>query len=173
MLTGTPDLGWSDTLAFLTLPLILYATQSITSKTMVAPRDETKEMTEQEAFSLSLTNNLPFVTAFFSLNVPAGLAVYWIINNIITTGITLLVQNQFVGEQMPPEVDLMMAVVDAPVMNNPGSSELRNMMMLEESKKDGLGGALQAIDDTMSQSQAAEDEEEDTDDDKKKSSTEK
>lgn len=28
---------------------------------------------------------LPFMVGYFSLNVPSGLGVYWIINNIVTT----------------------------------------------------------------------------------------
>lgn len=123
-------------------------------------------MTDQEEFSQRLVNNLPFVTAFFSLNVPAGLAVYWIVNNIITTGITLLVRNNFKDEEMSPEVALMMAEVDAPVVvkkvkGPSGSSELRKMAMLEDSKN-GLGGALQAMDETIKQAERdAEDEDDD------------
>jgi hypothetical protein len=122
---------------------------------MAAPRDASKPMTEQEQMSQSIVNNLPFITAFFSLNVPAGLAVYWIINNILTTGITLLVRNQFKDEVMPAEVDMMMAEVDAPVLvkkqkNAPGSSELRKMALIEDNKKEsGFGATLQAIEATM------------------------
>jgi hypothetical protein len=121
-------------------------------------------------------NNLPFITAFFSLNVPAGLAVYWIINNILTTGITVLVRNQFKDEVMPPEVDMMMAEVDAPVVvkkvkNAPGSSELRKMALIEDNKKEsGFSSTLQAIEATMnnegtSSSSTSDDEDEDDDDD--------
>lgn len=143
---------------------------------MAAPRDETKPMTEQELMSQSIVNNLPFITAFFSLNVPAGLAVYWIINNILTTGITLLVRNQFKDEVMPAEVDMMMAEVDAPVVvkkakNAPGSSELRKMALIEDNKKDsGFSSTLQAIEATMnndgsSSNTASDDDDEDEDDD--------
>ena len=135
---------------------------------MAAPRDTSKEMTEQEQMSQSLVNNLPFVTAFFSLNVPAGLAVYWIINNILTTGITLLVRNNFKDEQMPPEVAVMMAEVDAPVIikkpkNAPGSSDIRKIAMMEDKK----GSTLQAMEDTMNgvKSSSENDDEDDEDDD--------
>ena len=133
--------------------------------------------------SQSIVNNLPFITAFFSLNVPAGLAVYWIINNILTTGITLLVRNQFKDEVMPAEVDMMMAEVDAPVLvkkqkNAPGSSELRKMALIEDNKKEsGFGATLQAIDATMNEGNSSgkttdDDDEEEVDtsaaDDEKK-----
>jgi 60Kd inner membrane protein len=173
---GTPELGWTDTLAFLSLPVLLFASQSFSSKVMAAPRDESKPMTEQELMSQSIVNNLPFITAFFSLNVPAGLAVYWIINNILTTGITVLVRNQFKDEVMPPEVDMMMAEVDAPVVakkvkNAPGSSELRKMALIEDNKKEsGFSSTLQAIEATMnnegtSTSSTADGDDEDEDDD--------
>ena len=172
---GSPELGWTDTLAFLSLPVLLFASQSFSSKVMAAPRDESKPMTEQELMSQSIVNNLPFITAFFSLNVPAGLAVYWIINNILTTGITLLVRNQFKDEVMPAEVDMMMAEVDAPVVvkkvkNAPGSSELRKMALIEDNKKEsGFSSTLQAIEATMNSegsggSTASDDDDEDDDD---------
>lgn len=82
---------------------------------MAPPKDPLKVLTEQEQISQSLVNNLPFVIAFFSLNVPAGLAVYWIINNLLTTGINLIVKNQFKDDVMPAEVAQMMAEVNAPV----------------------------------------------------------
>ena len=109
---------------------------------MAAPRDETKPMTEQEEVTQRLVNNLPFITAFFSLNVPAGLAVYWIINNILTTGITLLVKNNFKDNEMPFEVAEMMAVVDAPVIikkaKSPnGSSDVRKLAMMEDKAAEG------------------------------------
>lgn len=125
--------------------------------------------------SQSIVNNLPFITAFFSLNVPAGLAVYWIINNILTTGITLLVRNQFKDEVMPAEVDMMMAEVDAPVLvkkqkNAPGSSELRKMALIEDNKREsGFGATLQAIEATMNEGNSSsgkttDDDDEDDDD---------
>ena len=139
---------------------------------MAAPRDASKPMSEQELMSQSIVNNLPFITAFFSLNVPAGLAVYWIINNILTTGITLLVRNQFKDEVMPAEVDMMMAEVDAPVLikkpkNASGSSELRKMALIEDNKKEsGFSATLEAIDATMNNgnSKATDDDEDDDDD---------
>ena len=136
---------------------------------MAAPRDETKPMTEQEEVTQRLVNNLPFITAFFSLNVPAGLAVYWIINNILTTAITLLVRNNFKDEQMPLEVAEMMAIVDAPVIikkpkNLPGSSDLRKLAMQED--KESKGTTEEDDDDDE------EDEDEDDDEEEKEDTSE-
>ena len=135
---------------------------------MAAPRDETKPMTEQEEVTQRLVNNLPFITAFFSLNVPAGLAVYWIINNILTTGITLLVRNNFKDNEMPFEVAEMMAVVDAPVIikkaKSPnGSSDLRKLAMLEDKAEEGA---------TDEDDDDDEDDDEDDEDEEKEDTSE-
>ena len=135
---------------------------------MAAPRDETKPMTEQEEVTQRLVNNLPFITAFFSLNVPAGLAVYWIINNILTTGITLLVRNNFKDNEMPFEVAEMMAVVDAPVIikkaKSPnGSSDLRKLAMLEDKAAEGA---------TDEDDDDDEDDDEDDEDEEKEDTSE-
>lgn len=125
---------------------------------MAAPKDPAKILTEQEQISQSLVNNLPFVIAFFSLNVPSGLAVYWIINNILTTAVTLVVKRQFKDDVMPPEVAQMMAEVDAPVVSrtrktSSGQSEMRKMssaaIMGEEKKEVGFSASSAIIDTTV------------------------
>ena len=142
---------------------------------MAAPRDETKPMTEQEEVTQRLVNNLPFITAFFSLNVPAGLAVYWIINNILTTAITLLVRNNFKDEQMPLEVAEMMAIVDAPVIikkpkNLPGSSDLRKLAMQED--KESKGTTEEDDDDDDEDEEDEDDDDEDNDEEEKEDTSE-
>lgn len=111
--SGAPTLGWHDTLAFLSLPVILYVSQSISMKILQPPKDPTKVLTEQEQVSQGILNQLPFIVAFFAVNVPAGLSVYWIINNIMTTVITVVVKAQFAKIPVPVEVAQMMATVDA------------------------------------------------------------
>ena len=113
--SGAPTLGWHDTLAFLSLPVILYVSQSISMKILQPPKDPTKVLTEQEQVSQGILNQLPFIVAFFAVNVPAGLSVYWIINNIMTTVITVIVKQQFSKIPVPVEVAQMMASVDAMV----------------------------------------------------------
>ncbi len=79
---GAPSLGWDDTLAFLTLPVLLIITQFI-SMNLMAPKDQ-----EQPAF----LKFLPLLVAYFSLNVPAALGIYWVANNFITTALTLQIR---------------------------------------------------------------------------------
>jgi len=120
-IAGNPKLGVHDTLAFLTLPLILFVSQTVSQKALQPPKDPKKVLTEQEQISQGLVNNLPFIVAFFSVNVPAGLAIYWIINNAMTTLITLATKATIKQEPFPPEVDRMMAMVEA----GPGKMSMR------------------------------------------------
>lgn len=80
---GAPSLGWDDTLAFLSIPLILIISQSI-SMNMMATKDQ-----EQPAF----IKFLPLMIGWFSLNVPAALGIYWVANNFITTALTLQIRS--------------------------------------------------------------------------------
>ena len=119
--TGNPNLGWPDTLAFLSLPLILFISQTISQKVLQPKKDPNKVLSESEQISQGLINNLPFIVAFFSINVPAGLAVYWIINNIMTTVITVVTKGSIGTEPVTPEVSKMMAMLDA----GPGKMTMR------------------------------------------------
>jgi YidC/Oxa1 family membrane protein insertase len=119
---GSPILGQHDTLAFLTIPLILFISQTISMKVLQPPQDPNKVLTDQEQFSKSLTNNLPFIVAFFSVNVPAGLALYWIVNNVLTTVITSVVKNSLKDEVLPAEVDRMMAGIGGGAVGGGGSN---------------------------------------------------
>lgn len=112
-IAGNPQLGLHDTLAFLSLPLILFVSQSVSQKVLQPPKDPKKVLTEQEQFSQGLVNNLPFIVAFFSVNVPAGLAIYWIANNIMTTLITVATKATIKQEAFPAEVDRIMAMLEA------------------------------------------------------------
>eukprot|EP01038_Epipyxis_sp_PR26KG_P005688 gene5688-7852_t len=153
ILTGNPILGWHDTLCFLSIPLILYISQTISTKALQPPRDPNKVLTEQEQFSQGLINNLPLIVAFFSINVPAGLGVYWIVNNIFTTGINVAIKNSLKDDKFPPEVTRMMALIDgggAVTIAAPKRSsieELNRDFSLDERPKStsGFGSSKSAI----------------------------
>lgn len=143
--TGTPSLGVHDTIAFLSLPLILYVSQTVSIKVLQPPKDPNKVPTEQEQINQGIVNNLPFIVAFFSLNVPAGLGLYWIVNNIVTTVISLAVKNQFKDEQLSTEVLEMMASLDAdktsakPKMRSMASA-VQELRTAKEDKSRATGG---------------------------------
>lgn len=73
------QLSQSDTLAYLSIPAILIATQTLSTQLSKTPGQEMPKW----------INFLPLLTASFALNVPSGLAVYWIVNTIITTSTNL------------------------------------------------------------------------------------
>jgi len=120
--SGTPDLGWDDTLAFLTIPVILFISQTISTKVLQPPKDPNRVLTDQELTSQGIVNNIPFIVSFFSLNVPSGLGIYWIINNVLTTAINLAVKAGLKDEPMPVEVEKMMAAIEADTISVGGMS---------------------------------------------------
>jgi YidC/Oxa1 family membrane protein insertase len=93
---GTPSLGWHDTLAFLSLPLILIVTQSISQKLLQPPPNP--DMDESQAASQAVLQYLPIMFGFFALNVPSGLGVYWVTNSLVSTASTLIIKNQVKAE---------------------------------------------------------------------------
>jgi hypothetical protein len=110
-------------------------------------------MTEQEEMSQGLVNNLPFIVSFFSLGVPAGLAIYWVANNILTTLITVAVKSGIKDEPLSMEVEEIMAVVErggsavaaAPRGPTPSQREFRGGMAsttTETPKKTGFAEAV-------------------------------
>lgn len=87
---GVPKLGWHDTLAYLTIPVILVITQSVSQQLMQPPKKPGQENDSSQA----ILKFLPLLIGWFSLNVPSGLGVYWIINNFISTASSVFIRNQ-------------------------------------------------------------------------------
>ena len=111
--SGSPTLGWDDTIAFFSIPVILFISQTLSQKVLQPPKDPNRVLSDQEKTTQGVLNNLPFIIAFFSLNVPAGLGIYWILNNILTTAITVIVKGSLKSDELPAEVDKMMAAIEA------------------------------------------------------------
>jgi len=87
---GAPPLGWHDTLCYLSLPAILVVTQSFTQRLMTPKSDDPAQQQTQAILSF-----LPFMVGWFSLTVPSGLSVYWIVNNAFTTASSLFIKSLF------------------------------------------------------------------------------
>lgn len=85
---GVPGLGWEDTIAFLTIPIVLVISQSV-SMNLMATKDQ-----EQPA----VLKFLPLLIGWFSLNVPAALGIYWVANNFITTALSLQIRSSLANE---------------------------------------------------------------------------
>ena len=82
---GAPSLGWDDTIAFLILPVFLVVSQFVSMEIMTP-----KDSQQQGNVVLKL---LPLMIGWFSLNVPAALCLYWVVNNIVTTATSVIIRN--------------------------------------------------------------------------------
>ena len=103
---GVPPLGWETTLAFLVMPVILVLMQSFTMSVLQQPDDESAS--EEEKQQLQKTKNilkfLPLMIGFFSLQVPAGLTIYWFTSNLFTVSQSLIIRAYYAAN--PPEIKL-------------------------------------------------------------------
>ncbi|KAL0336042.1 UNVERIFIED_CONTAM: ALBINO3-like protein 1, chloroplastic, partial [Sesamum radiatum] len=73
--------GWSDTLAYLVLPVLLIITQYISVQIMQPPQSNDPNVKSSQA----ITKVLPLMIGYFALSVPSGLSLYWFTNNILST----------------------------------------------------------------------------------------
>lgn len=85
---GHPPLGWSDTLAYLVLPVLLVFSQYISVQIMQSSQANDPNMKTSQA----LTNFLPLMIGYFALSVPSGLSLYWLTNNILSTAQQVFLQ---------------------------------------------------------------------------------
>ncbi|GMH99751.1 hypothetical protein TrVE_jg3919 [Triparma verrucosa] len=88
---GAPALGYADTAAFLSIPIILVISQFASMQLMQPPKSDDPNAPDANA----VLKFLPLMIGYFSLNVPAALGIYWVANNFITTAITLQIKSQF------------------------------------------------------------------------------
>ncbi|KAK0574022.1 hypothetical protein LWI29_017080 [Acer saccharum] len=80
---GHPPLGWSATLAYLVLPLLLVVSQYISVQIMQSSQPQSDDPNVKN--SQAITKFLPLMIGYFSLSVPSGLSLYWFTNNILST----------------------------------------------------------------------------------------
>ena len=104
----TPQLGWETTLAFCVMPVVLVLGQKLTMEALQPPETEDSGMDEDAKKQLESTKRvlkfLPLLIGFFSLQVPAGLTIYWFTSNLFVLGTTLTVRKYY--EENPPEIEL-------------------------------------------------------------------
>ncbi|KAK1265946.1 hypothetical protein QJS04_geneDACA016847 [Acorus gramineus] len=70
---GHPPLGWSDTLAYLVLPVLLIVSQYISAQIMQTSQANDPSQKNPQA----LMKLLPLLIGYFALSVPSGLSLYW------------------------------------------------------------------------------------------------
>jgi len=98
LVDGVPSLGWANTAAFLTIPIILVASQAVSIE--LNKKGQTAEQmaqTDNIVFKL-----LPLFLGWVSVGVPSALGIYWIANNVITTALTLQIRSAV--DANPPTV---------------------------------------------------------------------
>merc|ERR1719506_3387361 len=84
---GAPKLGWDATLAYLVLPVLLVVSQYISTSILTPKTDDPAQQQSQ-----AILKFLPLMIGWFSLNVPSGLGLYWLTNNLVTTLSTVLIR---------------------------------------------------------------------------------
>lgn len=127
----TPPLGWHDTLLYLTIPVILYFAQAISLKILTPPSDDPQIQKSQRFLKY-----LPLVLSYFSLSVPAGLGVYWITGNFLSTLTTFGVKTYL--KKFPPknfDIDIdALASRQTSAYANPAWGYSSKAQMIEEAK---------------------------------------
>lgn len=86
----TPSLGWHDTLEYLSIPILLYFAQALSLKILSPPSEDPAVQKSQQ-----ILKYLPLMLAYFSLSVPAGLGIYWVTNNLLSTVTTISIKQYF------------------------------------------------------------------------------
>lgn len=103
---GVPPLGWETTLAFCVMPVLLVLGQSFTMNVLQQPDDDSQdeETKKQMESTKTILKFLPLMIGFFSLQVPAGLTIYWFTSNLFTVSQSLIIRGYYAAN--PPEVKL-------------------------------------------------------------------
>jgi YidC/Oxa1 family membrane protein insertase len=78
---GHPPLGWSDTAAYLVLPVLLVVSQFVSMELMKPPQSDDPSQKN----TMLVLKFLPLMIGYFSLSVPSGLSIYWFTNNVLST----------------------------------------------------------------------------------------
>lgn len=88
---GAPPIGWHDASLYLVLPALLIASQYASQKILAGQQQQSQENQSANA----IIKFLPLMIGWFSLNVPAGLTLYWFTNNLLSVGQTAFLRANF------------------------------------------------------------------------------
>jgi len=103
---GAPQLGWETTLLYLIMPIVLVIGQSITMNVLTPGVDENASAEEKEQMEKTqgVLKFLPLLIGVFSLQVPAGLTIYWFTSNLYTLSQSLAIRAYYKAN--PPKIEL-------------------------------------------------------------------
>ncbi|GMH66444.1 hypothetical protein TL16_g04430, partial [Triparma laevis f. inornata] len=102
-----PTMGWEAALPFLIMPVALVLLQSFTMSVLTPAQDQegmTEEEIEQLESSQRVLKFLPLMIGYFSLQVPAGLTIYWATSNFFSLLQTVVVKQYY--KLNPPQIEL-------------------------------------------------------------------
>lgn len=105
---GVPPVGWAHALAYLSLPVMLVASQFLSQKIISPPASADPQQQQSQA----ILKFLPFMIGYFALNVPSGLALYWFVNNILSTAQQVYLKSSYKPTFSLETVDTQAAAVD-------------------------------------------------------------
>lgn len=117
LVNGAPPIGWHDALCYLVLPVALVATQFYSQMLLQPPNQD-----PSAAQANAVLKFMPFLIGWFSLNVPSGLGVYWVTNNLVSTAQTVFIRGRFYKDNPPQEEDASTTTVDASSTTLPSSN---------------------------------------------------
>merc|ERR1712087_56575 len=92
--TYTKNNGWVQNLS----PGVVVVLRQYASTSLLTPKSDDPAQQQSQA----ILKFLPLMIGWFSLNVPSGLGLYWITNNVVTTATTLLIRRSVAMPDLAP-----------------------------------------------------------------------
>lgn len=89
LVDGAPPIGWHDACCYLILPVLLVVSQAYSQKLLQPPNQDPSAAQANQVLKF-----MPLLIGWFSLNVPSGLGVYWVTNNLVSTLQTLFIRSR-------------------------------------------------------------------------------
>ncbi|XP_030960795.1 ALBINO3-like protein 1, chloroplastic [Quercus lobata] len=130
---GHPPLGWSNTLAYLVLPMLLVVSQYLSVLIMQSSQPQSNDPNMKT--SQAITKFLPLLIGYFSLSVPSGLSLYWFTNNILSTAQQVWLQ-QLGGAKNPVGTFTEDIIKEEKIQNQKSISELRVLATKTEERQE-------------------------------------
>ncbi|KAF5793646.1 putative membrane insertase YidC/ALB3/OXA1/COX18, membrane insertase YidC/Oxa1 [Helianthus annuus] len=109
---GHPPLGWSDTFAYLVLPVLLVLSQYISVQIMQSSQPQSNDPNMKT--SQTITKFLPLMIGYFALSVPSGLSLYWLTNNILSSAQQIWLQKMGGANNLAKKINFEMLKEDPP-----------------------------------------------------------
>lgn len=114
---GQPPLGWSDTAAYLVLPVLLVVSQYISVQIMQSTQPQSNDPNMKT--SQAITKFLPLMIGYFALSVPSGLSLYWLTNNILSSAQQIWLQKMGGANNPAKKINYEVLKEDKPKIEEP------------------------------------------------------